>query len=89
MADDPLKPQRDDDPYVRQQKREARDELDDILSDLNTLGFTVTARRRIYFLRCRHDGKFTYELGRTLADRGSWSLFAIRAAHRRECGKET
>lgn len=89
MADDPLKPQRHDDPYVKRQKIEARDQLDDLLSALEVLGFTWTTRRRIYFLSCQHDGEFTFKLGRTLADRGSWSLAVIRAAHQRKCGTET
>jgi hypothetical protein len=89
MALDPLKPRKDDGPYVRQRKIAARNQLDDLLFALKTLGFTRTTHMRSYFLRCRHGGKFTYKLGRTLEDRGSWNIFAIRAAHRRCCGKET
>lgn len=89
MPLDPLKPGKDDDPYVKQQKRDAREQLDNLMDALKVLGFTRTVHMRHYFLRCRHGGKFTWKLGRTLADRPSWNVYAIRAAHRAKCGRET
>ena len=90
MALDPLKPGKNDDPYTRRQKIEARNELDGWLSSFRALGFTVSPRLRHYVLTCRHGGRYKIVIDRTLAGRRKWgSDFArARSEHRAKCGKE-
>lgn len=90
MADDPLKIHPKDSAYVKQQKREAEDERDDILRSFRTLKFTVkqTKMKRYFELTCKH-GKYVFMLDATLQRRRHWQddFARARREHVRICGK--
>ena len=84
-----LQPRRDDTEVVKQQKRQARDSLARLLSELEEQGLKVRQKRSLIYVECSHAGKFSLRIYPTLNEwiDLKWVSVASMAKteHRRQC----